>query len=61
MNTCKNCKYSFDTNIDPPQFLECRIEPPKLLKNSPFGVWPVIHENQWCGKHQVVESEEKND
>jgi len=30
----------------------CRFNPPIMLKDEKFGVWPAVEGDDWCGKFE---------
>lgn len=57
--TCKTCVF-FDRELSDDTFGRCKKNAPKLATFKKMvkddwanaGIWPVIHDWEWCGNHQ---------
>lgn len=52
---CLTCKF-FNRFDGPPAHGECRRRAPKFM--PPFGLWPDVHIDDFCGEHRPAEEVE---
>lgn len=64
MNTCSNCRW-FDERGEPALdgHGDCKRFPPKYRpvfdpdETDPFGFWPIVFRDDWCGEFKPPRSE----
>lgn len=62
MGKCAECRF-WIKDEDDDGLGACHFDPPKILESTReegtgyFGMWPLISEDDWCGKFQEVEDD----
>jgi len=51
IKTCKNCRYweELERTGSKTKFGTCRFNPPRVIGEGTFTIWPETTKDDWCG------------
>lgn len=51
---CDECKF-FHPSHGSVSRGECRRNPPVSSQDNPFGRWPIVGRDEWCGEYYITD------